>query len=114
HLFKHKDDEPPPYYRFKEESQYTDLQFKEKPGKAPIRAIILAIMLFILGSIMISIGALMLTGYIRTQYRDRTWPLILVGTIVFLPGFYHVRIAYYAWKGYKGFTFDDIPDLDWY
>ncbi|CAF0937177.1 unnamed protein product [Didymodactylos carnosus] len=114
HLFKHKDNGPPPYYRLKEEQQYSDLQFKEKPVKPPVRAIVLAIALFICGSVMISLGALMLTGYIKTQYSDRTWPLILVGTIVFLPGFYHVRIAYYAWKGYKGFTFDDIPDLDWY
>ena len=48
------------------------------------------------------------------QYKDRTWPLILIGTLVFLPGFYHLRIAYWAWKGDKNFSFSDIPDLDWF
>jgi len=38
----------------------------------------------------------------------------LVGSLVFLPGFYHVRIAYWAWKGDKDFSFADIPDLDWF
>lgn len=32
---------------------------------------------------------------------------------MFIPGFYHVRIAYYAWKGYRGYSFEDIPDFDW-
>jgi len=117
HIFKLKEQTtppPPPYYRLKEEQQYTDSQFKEKPPKAPVQAIILATVLFIAGSIMITLGALMLTGYIKTQYSDRTWPLILVGTILFLPGFFHVRIAYWAYKGSKGFSFEDIPDLDWF
>uniref|UniRef100_A0A8C2GJ10 Uncharacterized protein n=1 Tax=Cyprinus carpio TaxID=7962 RepID=A0A8C2GJ10_CYPCA len=30
----------------------------------------------------------------------------------FLPGFYHLRIAYYASKGYRGYSYDDIPDFD--
>jgi len=116
HLFKSKanDDQPPPYLRLKEESQYSDLQFKESPSKVPINAIILAAVLFLLGSLMITLGALMLTGYIQTQYSDRTWPLILIGTLLFLPGFYHIRIAYWAWKGDRNFSFADIPDLDWY
>lgn len=116
HIFKSKNDEenPPPYYRLQEEKQYTDLQFKESPVKIPIHAIILAIVLFLIGSVMITLGALMLTGRIETQYSDRTWPLILIGTLVFLPGFYHVRVAYWAWKGDQNFSFGDIPDLDWF
>ena len=46
------------------------------------------------------------------QHADRSWPLILVGSLVFLPGFYHVRIAYWAWQGDKNFSYEDIPDLD--
>uniref|UniRef100_A0A8D1RLF2 Uncharacterized protein n=1 Tax=Sus scrofa TaxID=9823 RepID=A0A8D1RLF2_PIG len=31
--------------------------------------------------------------------------------LVFLPGFYHLRITYYASKGYRGYSYD-IPDFD--
>ena len=47
------------------------------------------------------------------QYADRTYPMLILGSLMFIPGFYHVRIAYYAWKGYRGYSFDDIPDFDW-
>ena len=47
------------------------------------------------------------------QYADRTYPLLILGSLMFIPGFYHVRIAYYAWKGYRGYSFEDIPDFDW-
>lgn len=33
----------------------------------------------------------------------------ILGTILFMPGFYYTRIAYYAYKGYKGFSFSNIP-----
>lgn len=75
HIFKTKksddddDDKAPPYFRLKEEKQYSDLQFKEPPAKVPTHAIALAIVLFLLGSVMITLGALMLTGYINTQVR---------------------------------------------
>uniref|UniRef100_A0A671SB05 Transmembrane protein 230 n=1 Tax=Sinocyclocheilus anshuiensis TaxID=1608454 RepID=A0A671SB05_9TELE len=51
-------------------------------------------------------------GYIDLQHRDRTIPVLVIGILVFLPGFYHLRIAYYASKGYRGFSYDDIPDFD--
>lgn len=48
------------------------------------------------------------------QHPDRTIPVIIIGLLVFLPGFYHLRIAYYAAKGYRGYSYDDIPDFgDW-
>jgi len=116
-VFKSKkdDDIQTSYYRLEEkEKQFSDLQFNEPPIKIPIYAIILATTLFLIGSVMIILGSLLLTGYIQTQYSDRSWPLILIGSLVFLPGFYHVRIAYWAWKGDKSFSFADIPDLDWF
>ena len=46
------------------------------------------------------------------QYADRTWPVMILGAIMFIPGAYHIRIAYYAYKGYEGFTYEDIPEFD--
>ncbi|KAK3743712.1 hypothetical protein QZH41_012397, partial [Actinostola sp. cb2023] len=51
-------------------------------------------------------------GYVAAQYADRTYPLLIIGSLMFIPGFYHVRLAYCAWKGYRGYSFDDIPDFD--
>ncbi|KPP62515.1 UPF0414 transmembrane protein C20orf30-like [Scleropages formosus] len=134
---------------------YIDLQFKKSPPKVPYKAIALAAVLFLIGSVLIIIGALLLTGYIEVslrvctgrmtlrdaavgsslccikvavvigrlhcfhgafsslfQHPDRTIPVLIIGILVFLPGFYHLRIAYYAWRGYHGYSYEDIPDFD--
>lgn len=90
---------------------YIDLQFKRSPPKVPYKAIALAIFLFLIGSLLILFGALLLSGTIEVEHPDRTIPVIIIGILVFLPGFYHLRIAYYASKGYRGYSFEDIPDF---
>ncbi|BFZ01824.1 hypothetical protein BsWGS_04863 [Bradybaena similaris] len=91
---------------------FVDIQFEKPPLKVPYKAILLATALFVVGSILIIIGALLFTGYISVQYSDRTWPLLLLGALMFIPGAYHTRIAYYAYKGYEGFSFEDIPEFE--
>ncbi|XP_074642943.1 transmembrane protein 230-like [Tubulanus polymorphus] len=91
---------------------YVDLQWKKPPSKIPYKAILLATALFVAGSLLIIIGALLLAGYIDAKYADRTWPVLILGALMFIPGAYHVRIAYYAYKGYAGYSFDDIPEYD--
>ncbi|MED6233455.1 transmembrane protein 230-like isoform X2 [Girardinichthys multiradiatus] len=90
---------------------YIDLQFKKSPPKVPYKAIGVAIVLFLIGSLLIVFGALFLAGVIKVENPDRTIPIIVIGLLVFLPGFYHLRIAYYAAKGYRGYSYDDIPDF---
>lgn len=51
-------------------------------------------------------------GCVSLQETDRAIPVLIIGILVFLPGFYHLRIAYYASKGYRGYSYDDIPDFD--
>ncbi|XP_054906874.1 transmembrane protein 230b [Poeciliopsis prolifica] len=91
---------------------YIDLQFKRSPPKVPYKAIALASVLFLIGSTLIIIGALLLAGYFGVTNSDRTVPVLIIGIIVFLPGIYHLRIAYYASKGYPGYSYEDIPDFD--
>ncbi|KAM6431963.1 transmembrane protein 230 [Liasis olivaceus] len=91
---------------------YIDLQFKKSPPKVPYKAIALATVLFLIGTLLIIIGALLLAGYISQGGTDRAIPVLIIGILVFLPGFYHLRIAYFASKGYRGYSYDDIPDFD--
>ena len=37
--------------------------------------------------------------------------LFVLGLVIFLPGAYFSRIAYYAGKGREGYTFDAIPNV---
>uniref|UniRef100_A0A3Q0QTV3 Transmembrane protein 230 n=1 Tax=Amphilophus citrinellus TaxID=61819 RepID=A0A3Q0QTV3_AMPCI len=83
---------------------YIDLQFKKSPPKVPYKAIALATVLFLIGSLNL------LSHTFSCYYR--TVPVLIIGILVFLPGFYHLRIAYYASKGYPGYSYDDIPDFD--
>lgn len=91
---------------------FHDEQYEEDaPVKAPVCSIVLAVFLFTAGSVMILLGALMLAGVVG-DYGGRTAPLLIVGTICFLPGAYSVRIAYYAWRGHPKFSFADLPSYD--
>jgi hypothetical protein len=36
---------------------------------------------------------------------------MMLGIVMFIPGFYYTRIAYYAYKGYKGLSFLNIPPI---
>ncbi|KAK6186269.1 hypothetical protein SNE40_008339 [Patella caerulea] len=102
------------YHRLKRANNegFIDLQFEKPPPKIPYKAIFLALGLFLVGSILIILGALLLTGYINAKYADRTWPILIMGSLMFIPGIYHVRIAYYAYKEYDGYSYEDIPEFD--
>lgn len=91
---------------------YIDLQFKKSPPKIPYKAIALATVLFLIGAFLIVVGSLLLAGYISKAGTDWAIPVLIIGILVFLPGFYHLCIAYYASKGYRGYSYDDIPDFD--
>lgn len=88
---------------------YYDDQFEDTPMKIPIKSICIAIILFILGTIMLTTGSLMLAGIIDQGAGSfRASPLLVIGSMIFIPGAYNVRTAYYAWRGYRGYSFADI------
>lgn len=45
---------------------------------------------------------------IMLQDPERWLSLIILGAITFIPGAYHVAIAFKAWRGDHGYSFDDI------
>ena len=92
------------------DADYYDDQFEDTaPAKVPVKSICVAIILLVLGTIMLTLGSLMLIGVIKQGAGSfRAAPLMVIGSIIFIPGAYNVRTAYCAWKGYHGYHFDDI------
>lgn len=96
----------------RDQDNYHDDQFIESPPKLPLKSIALSIFLFIIGSVLLTMAGLVMGGFFGETPDASATPLIILGVLTFLPGFYHVRLAYYAWKGYHGYSFDDIPSYD--
>ncbi|XP_056633159.1 transmembrane protein 230-like isoform X1 [Diorhabda carinulata] len=91
---------------------FTDAQFLVPAQQIPWRAIVLATLLLVVGTSLLVFGCMVATGHIVVQYANRMWPMIILGTLMFIPGAYHVRIAYYAYKKVPGYSFDDIPEFE--
>ncbi|XP_024391675.1 uncharacterized protein [Physcomitrium patens] len=74
----------------------------------PVKEIALAVTLLALGTLGIIFGVFM-AAYKVGGDTGHGIAFAILGTLLFLPGFYYTRIAYYAYKGYKGFSFSNIP-----
>ncbi|KAG8372356.1 hypothetical protein BUALT_Bualt12G0057600 [Buddleja alternifolia] len=79
-------------------------------NKPPIKEIALAVALLVFGALGIVLGIAMAVNKVGGDRAHGIFFAIL-GGILFLPGFYYTRIAYYAYKGYKGFSFSNIPPV---
>ena len=42
----------------------------------------------------------------------RIWSLVILGSLMFIPGVYHVNIAVRAYFGHQGYSYDQIPSMD--
>ncbi|KAA0202443.1 hypothetical protein HAZT_HAZT006296 [Hyalella azteca] len=95
-----------------DDSGFIDAQFKAPETRIPWKSVWFAIVLLVIGTVLLVVGSLLVTGHIHEQYSDRTWPLLILGALMFIPGSYHSYICYYAFKGYEGFSFENIPSFD--
>jgi hypothetical protein len=87
-------------------------QFVRHPPKVPWKAICYAVVLFLVGSILLICGCLLVTGHIDSvKYGDRFWPLIFLGSLMFIPGSYHTYFAYKAWSGDPDWSFEEFPEF---
>lgn len=91
---------------------FVDIQFQKTLSRVPKKAIALAACLFIGGSALIILASFIFAGFFDPKFNDSRWPVLVLGALMFIPGAYHVRIAYCAYKKYPGYTYDDIPDFD--
>ncbi|KAB5514709.1 hypothetical protein OIU76_027142 [Salix suchowensis] len=79
-------------------------------NKPPIKEIALAVALLVFGVVGIVLGTFMTYNKVG---GDRAHGLFfaILGVVLFIPGSYYTRIAYFAYKGYKGFSFSNIPPV---
>ncbi|XP_032263310.1 transmembrane protein 230-like [Phoca vitulina] len=88
------------------------LKFKKSSTKIPYKAIACATAQFLIGTFLVTVGCLLLAGYISKVGANRAVPVLIIGILVFLPGFYHLLIAYRAHRGCQGSSYSDLPDCD--
>lgn len=93
-------------------SEFSEIQYRTPATRIPWRALLLAGILFFFGVVLMVAAAFMIFNVTDVSHTDRIWAIFALGVILFVPGAYHVFIAYHAFKGDQGFSFDDIPDFD--
>ena len=96
-------------------NQYTSSSLKEdaKSTKIPYKSIMLAIVLFTIGTVLLVVGSLLVSGiWVPAEYADRTIPVLILGCIAFIPGSYHTYIAWASYRQYEGYSYSQIPSFD--
>ena len=96
-------------------NQYTSSSLKEdaKSTKIPYKSIMLAIVLFTIGTVLLVVGSLLVSGiWVPAEYADRTIPVLILSCIAFIPGSYHTFIAWASYRQYKGYSYSQIPSFD--
>eukprot|EP00898_Chlorokybus_atmophyticus_P004265 jgi/Chlat1/483/Chrsp103S01077 len=86
------------------------LEEQQDEEELPWPTIGLAIALFLVGGALLSVGILMWLGAIDGGLGTGV-ALTFLGALLFIPGLWVVRTAYYAWKGYDGYDFHDMPEV---
>ncbi|KAK6928156.1 Transmembrane protein 230/134 [Dillenia turbinata] len=77
-------------------------------NKIPWKSIALALCLLCLGSLLLFLAFFILTGHMGGE-KSQAYGLLGLGVLTFLPGFYETRVAYYSWRGVKGYNYSSIP-----
>ncbi|CAD7698265.1 unnamed protein product [Ostreobium quekettii] len=89
-----------------EEEEVVDELDRQTPGLC--YSIVLAAFLLLAGVAFFTLTILHATGHLLSK-TGAGWGFLVLGLLTFIPGFYHSRIAYYAWRGYEDYDFQSIP-----
>lgn len=76
--------------------------FRAQRQKPPVKEIIRAALLFVVGTVCLLLGLLVVSS-------DKQIPLLVIGGVCFIPGAYVSVIALNAWRGRPGWEYSQIP-----
>lgn len=74
----------------------------------PWKEIARAVFFLVAGSVLLCFARLIQTGKVNAEPGSDI-ALYVIGSLLFIPGFYVVVLAYKTWRGYPGYTYDYIP-----
>ncbi|KAH7388322.1 hypothetical protein KP509_16G070000 [Ceratopteris richardii] len=87
-----------------------DLRYKYDPfNRVPWKSIALAIFLLCFGTLCLLLSHLIYSGHMGGD-SSQVYGFLTIGLLLFIPGFYETRIAYYSMRGAKGYAFSQIPE----
>ncbi|XP_037959540.1 transmembrane protein 230 [Teleopsis dalmanni] len=86
-------------------------QFAVPPRKIQWKAVFFIVCFLIVGGVCLTAGLLISMGYFEKKYADRSYPLIIMGVIMFIPGGYYGYILLCVLCKRHGFSYDDVPRL---
>jgi hypothetical protein len=90
-------------------SAHEDLRYRfELHEDVPWKSIAVALFLLAFGSLFLVISHFIYTEHMGGD-SSQAYGFLVLGVLLFLPGFYETRIAYYSWRGYKGYSYSRIP-----
>uniref|UniRef100_A0AC34QCD1 Transmembrane protein 230 n=1 Tax=Panagrolaimus sp. JU765 TaxID=591449 RepID=A0AC34QCD1_9BILA len=89
-------------------SNCDDVQIEQQD--IPWKGIVFAFLLLLIGIFFIFQSY---KGYLDNSANHNSYVVLFaVGCISFIPGFYHLWIAYQAYYQVPGYNFEDIPNFD--
>ncbi|KAL3675052.1 hypothetical protein R1sor_025000 [Riccia sorocarpa] len=90
-------------------AHHEDLRYRfELREEIPWKSIALALFLLAFGSLFLVTSHFIFTAHMGGD-SSQAYGFLVLGFLLFLPGFYETRIAYYSWRGHKGYSFSRIP-----
>jgi hypothetical protein len=93
----------------REDGRPWDPRFDDKDFRPfPYREVVQAILLLGMGTLFIVIALLQHHGHVGSK-PGQILGFSSLAFISFLPGFYASRIAYYSWRGRRGYNVHQIP-----
>jgi len=81
----------------------------EREATVPVKEIILALVLLVLGSTLLGVDAIL---YYKNLPLENCFVMSLVALILFIPGSFYTVVALLCWIEYPGFTYELIPSYD--
>ena len=81
----------------------------------PPKTTLAAVLMLLVGSIFLSLGIVTFTTNLmggKTEDRDRGLAMLILGSLMFIPGSYASCVLYGAYRGWPNYEYNQIPSYD--